>query len=143
MMQRRTPQGFSEKRAKPAPYQFVLDCLEPLSPTTRSMFGNLAVYVGEKIVFLLRYRSNRTEDNGVWVATTPEHHASLRIQLPSLRSICLLGTGVTGWQVIPQDAPTFEEVATIACELVLKRDPRIGKVPGVRRSSSRRVRRRQ
>jgi hypothetical protein len=36
---------------------------------------------------------------------------------------------VTGWQVLPADAPDFEEGALRACELVVARDPRIGKVP--------------
>ncbi|MFZ0824196.1 MAG: hypothetical protein WAM87_11105, partial [Terriglobales bacterium] len=39
----------------------------------------------------------------------------------------------TGWQVLPADAPDFEEAALRACEFVLAGDPRIGKVPGARR----------
>jgi len=38
------------------------------------------------------------------------------------------------------DAPDFEEAALHACELIVARDPRIGKVPGARRASISRVR---
>jgi hypothetical protein len=98
------------------------------------MFGCLAVYVGDKIVLILRDKSVETEDNGVWLATTEEHHQSLRREFPNMRSIRVLGKKVTGWQVLPADARDFEEAALRACELVLAGDPRIGKVPGARRA---------
>jgi hypothetical protein len=98
------------------------------------MFGCLAVYVGEKIVLFLRDKATNPRDNGVWLATTEEHHESLRREFPNLRSIELLGKSVTGWQVIPSDAPDFEEAALRACELVITGDPRIGKVPRSRRA---------
>lgn len=119
---------------KPPPYPFVLDALASLSPYTRSMFGCLAVYVGEKIVLLLRDRPDRTADNGVWLATTIDHHERLRCEFPNMRSIALLGKDVTGWQLLPWDAPDFEESALRACELIRKHDPRIGKVPKGRHS---------
>jgi len=98
------------------------------------MFGCLAVYIGEKIVLILREKSTYPSDNGVWLATTEEHHSSLRSEFPHMRSIGLLGKKITGWQVLPSDAPDFEEAALRACDLVLARDPRIGKVPGSRKS---------
>jgi len=52
-----------------------------------------------------------------------------------MRSIRLLRKQVTGWQVLPADAQDFEEAALRACDLVLARDARIGKVPGARRAS--------
>lgn len=93
------------------------------------MFGVLAVYVKEKIVFALRDKRDQVEDNGVWLATTAEHHASLRREFPHMRSIGVLGKDVTGWQLLPADADDFETAALRACELVIARDPRIGKVP--------------
>lgn len=130
------------KKRKPVPYAFVLDALERLSPWTRPMFGCLAIYVEEKIVMILRDKTVGTEDNGVWLATTEEHHASLRREFPNMRSIRLLGKKTTGWQVLPADAPDFEEAALSACELVLAKDPRIGKVPGSGRKADARIRRR-
>ena len=123
-------------RAKRIPFEFVLDALTPIAPRTRPMFGCLAVYVGAKIVFLLRDKSGESADNVVWVATTTAHHASLRREFPHLRSIGALGKEITGWQVLPADAPDFEESALRACDLVLARDPRIGKVPQGRRPKS-------
>jgi len=124
---------FAGKRRKAVPHAFVLEALGPLSPRTRFMFGCLAVYVQDKIVLVLRDRPQHTADNGVWLATTAEHHESLQREFPHMRSIRLLGKPVTNWQVLPADAPDFEEAALRACELILARDPRIGKVPKRRR----------
>jgi hypothetical protein len=129
------------KRRK-VPHEFVLEAIAALSPRTRSMFGCLAVYVGPRIVLILRDRRDSAGDNGVWLATTGEHHASLRRDFPNMRSIQVFGKPVTDWQVLPADAPDFEEAALLACELVLARDPRIGKVPGTRRKSARKSSRR-
>ena len=125
---------FAVKKRKRVPHEFVLDAIAPLSPVTRPMFGCLAVYVGDRIVLILRDKRDYTEDNGVWLATAKEHHQSLRRDFPSMRSIQLLGKGVTAWQVLPADAPDFEEAALRACEFILAGDPRIGKVPAARRS---------
>jgi hypothetical protein len=121
------------KKAKTIPHGFVLDALAPADPYTRPMFGCTAVYVEDKIVVILRDKPEPASDNGVWVATTVEHHASLREALPSLRSISVLGAGVTGWQLLPQDDPGFEEEAMRVVRMILARDPRIGKVPKPRR----------
>ena len=99
------------------------------------MFGCLAVYVDDKIVLILREKVKESADNGVWLATTREHHASLLLEFPNMRSIRVLGKGVTGWQVLPADAPDFEEAAMHACELILARDVRIGNVPESRRGT--------
>jgi len=117
------------KIRKQAPHQFVLEAIEHLNPLTRPMFGCLAVYIQEKIVFILRDSARAPKDNGVWLATTAEHHVSLRADFPNLRSIAVLGDGVTGWQILPADASDFEESALRACEFVAARDPRIGKIP--------------
>ncbi len=118
---------FRAGKRKPVPHEFVLDALASARPTTRPMFGCLAVYVGPKIVLALRDKPGET-DNGVWLATSHEHHASLRGELPNLRNIDVLGKD-TGWQILPAESPDFEEAALRACELILGRDPRIGKVP--------------
>ena len=124
------------KQRKPVPHAFVLDAISALSPYTRPMFGCLAIYVRDKIVLILRDKPTNTADNGVWLATTEEHHESLRREFPNMRSIQVLGKPVTGWQVLPIDAPDFESAALRACELVLAGDARIGKIPGARASKS-------
>ena len=126
---------FAIRQRKAPPHEFVLDALAPLSPRTNPMFGCLAVYVGGKIMFILRDKRDNTADNGVWLATTEEHHESLRRDFPRMRSIGVLGKKVTGWQVLPAEAPDFESAALHACELVMAGDPRIGKAPGARKKS--------
>lgn len=121
--------AYSLKRRKPIPFEFVLDALSELDPVTRPMFGCLAIYVGRKIVLILRDKGGAGPDNGVWLATTLDHHESLRHEFPNMRSIGVLGKAVTGWQILPSDAPDFEETAMRACDLVIARDPRIGKIP--------------
>jgi hypothetical protein len=130
------------KRRKAIPHEFVLEAIASLSPHTRSMFGCLAVYVGARIFLILRDRRDSAADNGVWLATSEEHHASLRHDFPNMRSIQVFGKPVTGWQVLPADAADFEEAALLACELILARDPRIGKVPAARRKLPRKSPRR-
>jgi len=116
-------------RKKSPPFAFVLDEIDVLEPYTKPMFGCTAVYVGERIVLCLRERPTGTEDNGVWLATTREHHESLRVDLPSLRSIGVLGDGVTGWQCLPAGGEHFEDEVLRACALLRAEDPRIGKIP--------------
>ncbi len=50
-----------------------------------------------------------------WLATTAEHHESLRLEFPSMRSIQLFGKPVTHWQVLPARSADFEEAALRAC----------------------------
>jgi hypothetical protein len=118
------------------PFSFVLDELVSLPTRTRPMFGCTAVYVGEKIVFVLREKAGQT-DNGVWGATSREHHESLRRELPILRPISIFGAGDTNWQNLPSDHPRFESNVVRACELVALGDERIGKVPKPRKPSAR------
>jgi hypothetical protein len=117
------------KRAQHVPHEFVLEAIASLAPVTRPMFGCLAVYVEEKIVLILRDSRTSPADNGIWLATTVEHHPSLRQEFPRMRSIRVLGKEPTGWQVLAADDEDFEAAALRACKLVLARDARIGKVP--------------
>jgi hypothetical protein len=127
---------FAIRKRKPAPHRFVLDAIASISPVTRPMFGCLAVYVEDKIVLILRDKQDAAADNGVWLATTVQHHESLRREFPNMRSIHVLGKKLTGWQVLPVEAADFEEAALRACDLVIAGDPRIGKIPQSRRALS-------
>lgn len=111
------------------PHRFVLDALADLAPVTRPMFGALAVYLGEKILFVLRDNPKETQANGVWIALTAEPDENLRSEFPSLQSVHILGKDLRGWRLLSVNACDFEESALHACDLVLKKDPRIGKVP--------------
>ena len=118
-------------KLKNIPFEFVLDYLFPLEPVIKPMFGCHALYLGEKIVLILRERKDNPEANGVWLATIPEHHQSLKKEFPSMRSISLFtdGTAETAWQMLPVDADDFESSVILACELIKHGDKRIGKVP--------------
>jgi hypothetical protein len=118
------------------PYEFVVEALTALSPTVRRFFSGFAVYIGPKFVLILHDRPTHQADNGVWLATTAAHHQSLRGEFPNMRSVQMFGTPVTSWQVLPVDAPDFEESALRACELIVARDPRIGKIPKKKRATS-------
>lgn len=111
------------------PFNFVLEHLYSLNPVTQPMFGCHAIYVDDKIMLIVRQKENHREDNGIWIATKAEHHATLKKIFPSMRSIQVLGNGVTNWQILPEDADDFEESALTLCKLIVKNDQRIGNVP--------------
>jgi hypothetical protein len=93
------------------------------------MFGCFAIYIGKKMVLILRKRDEHQYDNGVWLAASPEHYVDLKELFPSMRPVRILGAKTTAWQNIPPSADDFEESVMHACELILKNDPRIGKIP--------------
>ena len=99
------------------------------------MFGCYAVYVGEKIMLVLRDRKDNTEANGVWLATSGEHHASLKKDFLSMCSIYILSDGKaeTEWQMLPLSSDDFESYVNKACEFILKGDERIGRIPKARK----------
>lgn len=111
------------------PFEFVLEELDRINPRVKPMFGCYAIYVGEKLVLILRQRNDFTDDNGVWLAALHEHHASLKKDFPCMRSVRLLGSSESVWQNIPANEDDFEELVLRACQLILKGDVRIGKIP--------------
>lgn len=125
------------------PFPFVFDFLETLEVHTKPMFGCLAIYVKDKIVLILRDKEDYPSDNGVWLATTHEHHESLQTVFPSMRSLALFDSAKpTAWQNLPADSPDFEASVEKACDLIRKGDPRIGKVPA-RKKVEKRVKKRE
>ncbi len=118
-----------KKSSSSVPFTFVFDYLYPKEPTIKPMFGCYALYLGKKIIFILRKRNAHKNINGVWIATSREHHKSLQKLFPSMRSIDVLGREPTNWQVIPETSTDFESSVITACELVKKGDPRIGVIP--------------
>jgi hypothetical protein len=91
---------FVAKTAQSVPHEFVLEAIGSALPITRPMFGCLAVYIADKTVFILCDKHDSPGDNGVWLATTKEHHDSSGREFPRMRSIRVFGKDVTGWQVM-------------------------------------------
>lgn len=118
----------ASKNKKSIPFEFVVEKLDALSPAMKPMFGCHALYVDEKIMLVLRKKEKNDPDNGVWIATHPEFHSSLKKDFPSLTHISLFGEK-GAWQILPEKSDDFEESVLRLCELILKRDPRIGKIP--------------
>lgn len=116
------------KTPKPIPFEWVLDHLEAANPRVQRMFSFYGVYVGNKIVLTLG-EDKDPANSGVCVATYKEHHASLRALLPNLKSIKAYGPEETQWQILNPDDPDFEEAVVKVCELIVNRDPRVGRIP--------------
>ncbi len=126
----------SAKTRHKVPHSFVLEALAPLEPEVRRMFSGFAVYVGDRLVCMLRDHDKSPRDNGVWLVlseTTNPADATLRVEFPSIRSIELLGGKIRHWLLIPSDSATFESEALHACDLLLQHDARLGRIPESRR----------
>jgi hypothetical protein len=117
----------SMKKKISIPFDFVLEQLYSVNIEIRPMFGCFALYVHNKIVLILRKRDTSATDNGVWLATSKEHHGTLKRIFPSMRSIKVLGGKESNWQNLPADAGDFEEMVIKACEMILHGDNRIGR----------------
>ena len=132
------PAAHPPKRKSP-PYPFVLEALAPLDPEVHPMFSGFAVYIADKIVAMLRDSPKAPEDNGLWLVlseTTDPGDPSLRRELPSLRTIGILGGKIGHWLLVPVDGPDFEAESLHVCELLHSRDPRLGRIPKSRQASS-------
>jgi hypothetical protein len=127
------------RTAKPkqkAPHAFVVDALMPLNPDVRRMFSGFAVYLGDRIVCMLRDHLKSPKDNGVWLVlseSTSPGDPGLRREFPSLRKIELLGNKIGHWLLIPSDGANFEGETLHACDLLLHHDTRLGRIPKSRR----------
>jgi hypothetical protein len=127
--------GPIKPKQKP-PHGFVLEALAPLNPEVRRMFSGFAVYLGDRIVCMLREHKKSPRDNGVWLVLSERTNPAdrdLRREFPSIRSIDLLGGKIRHWLLIPSDSPGFEMEALHACDLLLHHDPRFGRIPQSRR----------
>jgi hypothetical protein len=119
-----------------APYPFVVEALASLQPEVRPLFSGCGIYIGDRLVLILRDREKSPQDNGVWLVLsdgTDPADKSLRRDFPPIRRIELLRTKISHWLLIPSDDERFEPLALHACDLILRRDPRFGRVPQSRR----------
>jgi hypothetical protein len=114
--------------ARVVPYDFVFDYL-PRNVVVRPMFGMYYIYLNKKIMLILRKASKNLDMNGIWVATSKEHHKSLERDIPALTDF-LLDNGEmhdSDWRLLKHDHDDFESAAIQLCELITHGDRRIGK----------------
>ncbi|MGH9971537.1 MAG: hypothetical protein ACREBG_27590 [Pyrinomonadaceae bacterium] len=119
-------QNSSVKRQTPFP--FILEELASIRPAIKRMFGCTYVYLDAKLLFSLRDSVKHPGSNGMWLFTTTEHGENLRQEFPGLSRRQLWRSGKNAWVILASRLENFEEFAFRACELILRGDPRIGRV---------------
>ncbi|HEV7680785.1 MAG TPA: hypothetical protein VGO68_01585 [Pyrinomonadaceae bacterium] len=115
---------------KREPFPFVLEELSPIRPIIKHWFGFTSLYLDEKLLCSLRDSPKQPGSNGMWLYTTAEHVESLAREFPDLpkRQLWRSRSGNKAWVVLASRLEGFEEYAFKACELILKGDPRIGRL---------------
>lgn len=109
------------------PFDFVLDYL-PSAVIVRKMFGMHYIYLGKKIMLILRERGNEPELNGIWAAVNKKHHKSLKKEVSEFRVLSVNDDERQGnWLFIPVNTEEFEAAAIKLCELIAHGDQRIGR----------------
>jgi len=97
----------------------------------RSMFGAKAAYLDGKL--MLCFCAGDEPWRGLLICTSREHHAALRADFPVLAPHPVLPK----WLYLPESDDAFERTAARLVALALRRDPRLGVSPGVRKRRSR------
>ena len=118
--------GHSQRRLIPFP--FIIDELESLRPTVRTVFGFTHVYLEDKLLFSLRDSATQPGSNGMWLYTTIEQADSLAREFTDLPRRQIWRSGKKAWIVLASRLGNFEEHAFKACELILHGDQRIGRL---------------
>jgi hypothetical protein len=132
----RTDPFTSARSKKPIPFDFVLDLLDTQALETRPMFGSVAVYLGERVVFILREKGD--SDDGVWVAYEPAREEELLRAIPALAPITRLPS-VRCWKKLAAASETFEEDVALACRLARDETGPLGKIPQRQAAKARRA----
>lgn len=115
---------------KPMPFEFLLNYLPP-GIVVKPAIGMFYIYSDGKIVFIFRKTAKNPQHNGIWISTRREHHVSLKEQIPAITHFELEDGFDTTWLLLGDKHDDFEDSAIKLCELVNRRDERIGKVtPG-------------
>ena len=109
-------------------FEFVIEQLHSRHPQVKPMFGAHGVYIGNKIICILRDRTSYPSDNGIWIASPSENHENLKELISVLRRIEMFGEHAGDWLLIPSENEDFETYVNVFCSLVLQGDPRIGKI---------------
>src|SRR5882672_7061333 len=98
--------------AKAIPYDFILDYLPP-NVVVRPMFGMHYIYLDKKIMLILRNVNKNRDLNGIWIATSKEHHQSLENEIPAMTDFILDNGEMhdSDWRLIREEEDDFEAAA--------------------------------
>lgn len=110
----------------------------------KAMFGAHAVYISDKIHFILRHRGDTTRrDDGIWVVIAEDSIDAVRKDFPALRKIEIFqkrsSKAIPSWWNLPETSPSFEADASELVALVLRGDKRLGKIPKSKLPKSKRA----
>ncbi|WP_259068968.1 hypothetical protein HDF24_05930 [Mucilaginibacter sp. X4EP1] len=113
---------------KPMPFDFLLDYL-PATVVVKPAIGMYYIYFEGQIVLIFRKVGKNSQHNGIWIATRREDHASLKADVPAVTDFVFGKDEVfePNWLQLQDGHDDFEEAAIRICELISRRDKRIGK----------------
>ncbi|MDB4923313.1 hypothetical protein [Mucilaginibacter sp.] len=114
---------------KPVPFDFLLDYL-PAGVIVKPAIGMFYIYFDQKIVLIFRRVGKNPQHNGIWISTKREDHASLKAKIPAITDF-VFDEGETfdiAWLLLSDSHDDFETAAIQLCELVSRKDKRVGKV---------------
>ena len=114
---------------KQIPYEFILEELSGLDTHTRPMFGCTAIYVGSKIVLVLRKKEKMDLDTGIWVCIPDEYTLEMKTKFPILKGVTFFENENSAWQCLRETEEEFEALALQFCKMIKKGDPSIGRIP--------------
>jgi len=112
---------------QPMPFDFLLNDL-PASIIVTPAIGMFYIYFNGKIVLIFRRTNKNPQHNGIWISTTREHHDSLKADVPAVTEFELEEGFDTAWLLLSDKHDDFESAAVRICQMVSRKDPRIGKV---------------
>lgn len=112
---------------KTMPFDFLLDYL-PAGVVVKPPIGMFYIYYDGKIVLIARKTGKNARYNGVWISTAKIHHSALIEEIPAVANFVLDDGVETNWLLLSSEHDDFEEAAINICELISKKDKRIGKV---------------
>ncbi|GAB2974862.1 hypothetical protein GCM10027049_06610 [Mucilaginibacter puniceus] len=113
---------------KSMPFDFLLDYL-PAGVVIKPAIGMYYIYWEGKIVLIFRKVNKNSQHNGLWIATRREDHASLKTEVPAVTDFVFDEKDAIepNWLQLKDGHDDFESAAIQICELITKRDKRIGK----------------
>ncbi len=113
---------------KPMPFEFLLDYL-PARVIVLPAIGMFLLYAHGKNVLIFRKTAKNPQHNGIWISTKKAYHASLRSEIPAITDFDFEDHGTeSDWLLLSDAHEDFETAAIRLCELVTRKDQRIGKV---------------